>query len=67
MRRTRFDQWPRVKARVVESVTATLPVKDGVLDVAALEAATDAKAADELGISLKTLYNRLCEYEEDRV
>jgi DNA-binding NtrC family response regulator len=23
--------------------------------------------AEALGISLKTLYNRLCEYEEDRV
>lgn len=44
----RFDQWPTVKTRVVESVTATLPIKDGALDVAALESATDRAAESEL-------------------
>lgn len=43
----RFDHLPTVKARVIGEAMRSLPMKDGALDVAALEAATDKAAQDE--------------------
>jgi hypothetical protein len=43
----RLDHLPAVKARVIGEATRTLPLKDGVLDVAALESATDKAVEDE--------------------
>lgn len=43
----RFDHLPTVKARVIEAATRTLPIKDGTLDVGALEVTTDSVAEAE--------------------
>lgn len=45
---TRFDHFPMAKSRVLEAATRTLPVKDGALDVDALDAETDRVAEAEL-------------------
>ena len=45
---TRFDHLPTVKARVIGEATRILPLKDGALDVPALESATDQAITDKM-------------------